>query len=223
MVFITWLGAFVVAILLSTRYRGTKWFVFFCGLILLFLSYIQIGVILILGAILAFVYSIIPFGRNWLQKTCSVGINRIKKNCFYNAEIKAKVNKAMKLLTDTKIDSESFSDAEVVFNLIQELSKLDRDILSTQQINIIRKKTAELWKLYYKLSHQTGCKGTYRNNVKNPYEVLGISRDATKEEIKRAYIKLCKLYHPDVNHSKEGIIKFKEIQEAYDILRSQGK
>ena len=223
MVFITWLSAFVVAIILSTRYRGTKGFVLFCGMILIFLSYIKIGVILILGAVLAFVYSIIPFGRNWLQKTCSVGVNWIKKCCFYDAKIKAKVKKIMKLLADTKIDSENFSDAKEVFTLIQALSELDRDVLSAQQLEIIRKKIAELWKLYYKLSPKTEKEEPHRNNVKTPYDVLGISRDATKEEIKRAYIKLCKLYHPDVNHSKDAIIKFREIQEAYDTICSRRK
>ena len=220
MIFFNWFCALIVAILLSTRYNGTKWFVFFCGLILLFLSYTQIGVILVLGVILAFIYSTIPIGKDWLQKKCVIGANRMKKIYLDSTGIKAKVNKVMKLLTNTKIDDENFSNTEDILTLIQELSGIDRDFLSPKQIIIIRKKTAELWKLYYRLSNETGNHGTHRNNTKDPYDVLGISHNATKEEIKRAYIKLCKMYHPDVNHSKEAIIKFKEIQEAYDILCS---
>jgi len=50
------------------------------------------------------------------------------------------------------------------------------------------------------------------------YEILGLRRDASQEEIKKAYRKLAMHYHPDVNHGKESEAKFKEIKEAYDIL-----
>lgn len=54
------------------------------------------------------------------------------------------------------------------------------------------------------------------------YEVLGVSKSATKDEIKSAYRKLAKVYHPD-NKQTGDEAKFKEIQEAYDILYDDQK
>ncbi len=54
------------------------------------------------------------------------------------------------------------------------------------------------------------------------YEVLGINKNATKDEIKSAYRKLAKKYHPD-NKETGNEAKFKEIQEAYDILYDDKK
>ncbi len=51
------------------------------------------------------------------------------------------------------------------------------------------------------------------------YEVLGIDRNASASEIKKAYRKLAKKYHPDTNPGdKEAEAKFKEETEAYEIL-----
>lgn len=52
------------------------------------------------------------------------------------------------------------------------------------------------------------------------YEVVGVSQDASPEEIKRAYRKLAKKYHPDLNreNSEEAEAKFKELSEAYEVL-----
>jgi molecular chaperone DnaJ len=50
------------------------------------------------------------------------------------------------------------------------------------------------------------------------YEILGISKGASKDEIKAAYRKLAKKYHPDVNKASDAEAKFKEVQEAYDVL-----
>ena len=54
------------------------------------------------------------------------------------------------------------------------------------------------------------------------YEVLGVSKSATKDEIKSAYRKLAKVYHPDDKQTGDEA-KFKEIQEAYDILYDDQK
>jgi molecular chaperone DnaJ len=51
------------------------------------------------------------------------------------------------------------------------------------------------------------------------YEVLGVSKDAKKEDIKRAYRRLVKKYHPDVNKEADAEEKFKEIQEAYEFFQ----
>ncbi len=50
------------------------------------------------------------------------------------------------------------------------------------------------------------------------YQILGVSRDASKEEIKRAYRRLARKYHPDVNKESGAEEKFKEINRAYEIL-----
>lgn len=60
--------------------------------------------------------------------------------------------------------------------------------------------------------------------AKDPYEVLGVSRKATQEEIKRAYRRLAKKYHPDRNKGdKAAEEKFKEVQAAYEILSDPKK
>ncbi|WP_217595269.1 DnaJ domain-containing protein [Cohnella sp. GbtcB17] len=59
--------------------------------------------------------------------------------------------------------------------------------------------------------------------IGNPYEVLGVGKDATKQDIKKAYQKLAKKWHPDVNKAPEAESKFKEIAEAYDILSHDDK
>src|SRR5918999_1502941 len=56
------------------------------------------------------------------------------------------------------------------------------------------------------------------------YETLGVSRTASDDEIKKAYRKLAMQFHPDRNNgSKEAEEKFKEITEAYDVLRNPEK
>ncbi|MBI2830489.1 MAG: molecular chaperone DnaJ [Chloroflexi bacterium] len=55
------------------------------------------------------------------------------------------------------------------------------------------------------------------------YEVLGVSRDATEDEIKKAYRKLAFQYHPDHNHEPDAGEKFKEINEAYEVLSAPEK
>ena len=55
------------------------------------------------------------------------------------------------------------------------------------------------------------------------YKVLGVKHDATAEEIKRAYRRLAREYHPDVNPSAEASEKFKEISTAYEVLSDTSK
>lgn len=55
------------------------------------------------------------------------------------------------------------------------------------------------------------------------YEVLGLSKSASKDEIKSAYRRLAKKYHPDLNHEPDAADKFKEVQEAYDVLYDDNK
>ncbi len=55
------------------------------------------------------------------------------------------------------------------------------------------------------------------------YQVLGVARNATAEEIRRAFRKLAFDYHPDRNHEDEAEKRFKEINEAYEILSNPEK
>lgn len=55
------------------------------------------------------------------------------------------------------------------------------------------------------------------------YEVLGLKKGASADEIKRAYRQLAKQYHPDINKEPGAEEKFKEINEAYDTLSDEQK
>lgn len=55
------------------------------------------------------------------------------------------------------------------------------------------------------------------------YEVLGVTRTASQEEIKRAFRRLARQYHPDVNREPDAEARFKEINEAYDVLSEPEK
>lgn len=57
----------------------------------------------------------------------------------------------------------------------------------------------------------------------NYYETLGVGRQASKQEIKKAYQKLAKKWHPDVNKAPEAEARFKEAAEAYEVLGDEEK
>ncbi len=58
---------------------------------------------------------------------------------------------------------------------------------------------------------------------KDYYKILGVARDAKEDEIKRSYRKLARKYHPDVSKEPNAEERFKEVQEAYEVLKDQQK
>lgn len=58
---------------------------------------------------------------------------------------------------------------------------------------------------------------------KDYYEVLGVQRTATADEIRKAYRKLARKYHPDVNKNRDAEDRFKELSEAYDVIGDPAK
>ena len=61
------------------------------------------------------------------------------------------------------------------------------------------------------------------SNKRDYYEVLGVNKGASKDEIKKSYRRLARKYHPDVSQEAEAEAKFKEINEAYEILSDEQK
>jgi curved DNA-binding protein len=59
--------------------------------------------------------------------------------------------------------------------------------------------------------------------ARDHYDALGVSRDATEEDIRRAYRQLARRHHPDVNKEAGAEDRFKEISEAYEVLRDPEK
>ena len=58
---------------------------------------------------------------------------------------------------------------------------------------------------------------------KDYYKVMGVARDATEAQIKQAYRKLARKYHPDVSKEKDAEARFKEVGEAYEVLKTAEK
>ncbi len=60
-------------------------------------------------------------------------------------------------------------------------------------------------------------------DFKDYYETMGVARDATPDEIKRSYRRLARKFHPDVSEEPDAEDRFKEVQEAYEVLKDPEK
>ncbi len=58
---------------------------------------------------------------------------------------------------------------------------------------------------------------------KDYYKILGVAKDASQDDIKRAYRKLARKYHPDVSKEADAEVRFKEVGEAYEVLKDPEK
>lgn len=75
--------------------------------------------------------------------------------------------------------------------------------------------------LYHKLVHQFHKSRSFL--AKDLYSVLGVSRNATQDEIKKAYFGLAKKYHPDISKEKDAKEKFAEVNNAYETIGDEKK
>ena len=55
------------------------------------------------------------------------------------------------------------------------------------------------------------------------YKILGVARTATADEVKKSYRRLARKFHPDVSKEKDAEARFKEVQEAYEVLKDPEK
>lgn len=60
-------------------------------------------------------------------------------------------------------------------------------------------------------------------DYKDYYKIMGVTKEASDDDIKRAYRKLARKYHPDVSKEKDAEVKFKEVNEAYEVLKDTEK
>ena len=74
-----------------------------------------------------------------------------------------------------------------------------------------------------KFARRGGRGGGNDDSDKDYYGLLGLDRNASQSEVKKAYFQLAKKYHPDVNPGEEAKEKFAKINNAYETLSDEGK
>ncbi|CAJ0597887.1 unnamed protein product [Cylicocyclus nassatus] len=106
--------------------------------------------------------------------------------------------------------------ASLLLNHVTPLSTCAQNIL-LKRTNLERRRTS------IEYSNRRSFHSSRPSSKEDYYKTLGIKKDATAKEIKKAYFQLAKKYHPDVNKTKEAQEKFQEISEAYEVLSDDNK
>lgn len=109
------------------------------------------------------------------------------------------------------------------------------DNISDKKLNILKNIAYKLGLSYefdeilQNFKAQNSHSASTQQEIKDPYDVLGVSKNATLDEVKKAYRSLAKKYHPDILNTQnitkqeldEGIKKFHQINQAYEILKDK--
>ena len=84
-------------------------------------------------------------------------------------------------------------------------------------------KTTYLWKTCRRGRLRAGCQMGFRT-MRDPYQILGVAKDASQADVKKAFRKLAKQHHPDQNpNDPKSQAKFAEVNSAYEILGDEKK
>ena len=99
-------------------------------------------------------------------------------------------------------------------------------VVDTKEIDIIKKISNYFWISDYDFN-SIEAMFSKNKNIDNAYDILGVSKKSTNEDIKKSYRKMVKKYHPDrLNNVSEDVIemakiKFQSVKDAYDRIRSE--
>ena len=155
---------------------------------------------------------------SWLERQITIGqkLELLKKSLYEKVETRYEGLKFLRELKENTYDVGDYirkyrestitEDEKIVIKTEREKRKKELE----EEIKESRRKHGDPFKEF---REKFGLKT-------NNYEVLGLEKTASKEEIKKAYRKLCKIHHPDVGGNIE---KFRGINQAYEILIAKYK
>lgn len=132
-----------------------------------------------------------------------------------------------KLLLDDDSNTTSVTKQQIIMGQRQSPNLLKNGFFySSLQCRKIQKMTighGNVFIINRKMSSSRYTNLSPKKNVSDLYDVLGVSPNSKESEIKSAFYKLSKKYHPDINKTEEASTKFAEVLSAYEILGNQTK